>query len=89
MRSKCGRPKRARAIVVDALRRTDASGLRIEMTDELRAHLARNPHLRYAVFDPTAAPSRKARRTNSYARPRTIETDRYIRLAVPSQGRPE
>jgi signal transduction histidine kinase len=44
--------KRARAIVVEALRRGGDGALEIEMTPALRAHLDRNPNLRFAAFIP-------------------------------------
>ena len=44
--------RRARAVMIDALRRGEDGAVSIEMTRELQAHIARNPDFRYAVFDP-------------------------------------
>jgi signal transduction histidine kinase len=43
--------KRARDLVVDALREDTRAGEYVELTDALRAHMARNPEFRFAVFD--------------------------------------
>jgi signal transduction histidine kinase len=44
--------KRARDIVVDALRRGSDGKLYVESTARLRKHQERNPEFRFAVFDP-------------------------------------
>jgi len=44
--------KRARNILMHALRQRPDGALYVEMTDELRAYKARNPDFRYAAFDP-------------------------------------
>lgn len=44
--------KRARDVVVDALRRDADGSLRLELTERLRAHQERNPNFRFAVFEP-------------------------------------
>ncbi|OAI26437.1 hypothetical protein A1351_15015 [Methylosinus sp. R-45379] len=43
--------KRARVIVMHAVRKTPEGRLRIEPTPELRDYLARNPRFRFAAFD--------------------------------------
>ncbi|QGM98424.1 sensor histidine kinase [Methylocystis parvus] len=45
--------KRARVILISALRK-GPEGAYVEMTDALRAHIARNPSFRYAAFDATS-----------------------------------
>jgi signal transduction histidine kinase len=44
--------KRARIILLHALRRAEDGSIRIEMTEDLRRYKERNPHFRYAAFDP-------------------------------------
>ena len=44
--------KRARRILLNALRQRPDGAAYVEMTDELRAYTARNPEFRYAAFDP-------------------------------------
>ncbi len=44
--------KRARIILLQALRQAPDGATYIEMTDALRAHIARNPEFRFAAFDP-------------------------------------
>lgn len=44
--------KRARAVVIDALRRAPDGTLFIETTEALRKHRERNPDFQFAVFDP-------------------------------------
>lgn len=46
--------KRARDIVVDALRRGPDGELYVEPTERLRRHQERNPDFRFAVFDPAS-----------------------------------
>lgn len=45
--------KRARIILIHALRQAPDGAVYVEMTDELRNYKARNPEFRYAVFNPT------------------------------------
>jgi signal transduction histidine kinase len=44
--------KRARLIVLDAVRADESGRSLVELTDELRAYLAKNPEFRFAVIDP-------------------------------------
>ncbi len=44
--------RRARAVVLDSLRRSSDGQLYIELTDLLRAHIKRNQDFRFAIFDP-------------------------------------
>lgn len=46
--------KRARTVVIDALRRAPDGTLYVETTEALRKHKERNPDFRFAVFDPDA-----------------------------------